>query len=159
MQKANPKSTVAPKVLHLNFGMITLCIPVFHRCMVHHVDGGDLIRCSWGCWERFPFLFFVCTAPGVQLWIGPTSICRLPEGVCSLPRQDRVKGTAHSGALAHSGRGEGGVPNAGQACGGRGQHDVTPAWGALWVLLGKLPLGYRTLAVADCTGSWEGRCG
>ena len=27
----------------------------------------------------------VHTAPGVQLWIGTTSVCRLPEGVCSCP--------------------------------------------------------------------------
>ena len=32
-----------------------------------------------------------------------------PEGVCSLLRQDGVKGAADLGALAHSGRGEGGV--------------------------------------------------
>ena len=36
-------------------------------------------------------------------------MCRSPEGVCSSLRQDGVKGAADSGALAHSGRGEGGV--------------------------------------------------
>ena len=57
--------------------------------------------------ERFPFLFSVCTAPGVQLWIGPVSACRSPESLCSSLRQDGVKGAADSGALAHSGRGGG----------------------------------------------------
>ena len=36
-------------------------------------------------------------------------MCRSPEGICSPPRQDGVKGTAASGALAHSGWGEGAV--------------------------------------------------
>ena len=43
--------------------------------------------------------------------------------------------------------GEGGVWNAGQACGGRGQSDVAAAWGAPYVLLGKLSLDHGTLAV------------
>ena len=59
--------------------------------------------------QKFPFLFFVRTAPGVQLWIWLRLWCRLPEGFCSLPRQDGVKGAADLGALDHSGRGEGGV--------------------------------------------------
>ena len=87
----------------------SLSIQVFQRCRVHQVDCGELIHCSQGCWERFPFLFFVRTAPGVQLWIGPASACRSPEGICSSLRQDGVKGAADSGALAHSGRREGGV--------------------------------------------------
>ena len=36
-------------------------------------------------------------------------MCRSPEGICSSLRQNRVKGAADSGALAHSGQGEGGV--------------------------------------------------
>ena len=120
---------------------------------VYQVDCGDLICCSWGCWERFTFLFFVCTAPGVQLWTGPASACRSPEGICSLLRQDGVKGAADSGALAHLGRGEGGVRNAGQACGSRDQSDIATAWGAPCVLPGKLSLDHGTLAVAGCTGS------
>ena len=36
-------------------------------------------------------------------------MCRSPEGVHSLLRQDGVKGAADSGALVHSGQGEGGV--------------------------------------------------
>ena len=46
-----------------------LSIQVFHRCRVHQVDCRDLIHCSGDCWVKFPFLFFVRTAPGVQLWI------------------------------------------------------------------------------------------
>ena len=40
---------------------------------------------------------------------GPASACRSSEGICSSLRQDGIKGTAASVALAHSGRGEGGV--------------------------------------------------
>ena len=47
--------------------------------------------------------------PGFSFGFGPASACRSPEGVCSPPRQNGVKGAAASGALAHSGRGEGGV--------------------------------------------------
>ena len=43
---------------------------------------------------------------------GPASACTSPEGVCSSLRQDTVKVAADSRALAHSGRGEGGVQNA-----------------------------------------------
>ena len=35
-------------------------------------------------------------------------MCRSPEGISSLLRQDGVKGKADWGALAHSGQGEGG---------------------------------------------------
>ena len=35
-------------------------------------------------------------------------MCRSPEGVCSSLTEDEVKGAAASGALAHSGGGEGG---------------------------------------------------
>ena len=135
-----------------------LSVQVFHRCRVHQVDCGYLIHCSWGCWEKFPFLFFAQLL-GFSFGFGPTSVCRLPEGVCSLLRQDKVKGAADSGALAHSGRGEGGVWSAGQACGGRGHHDVATAWDMLCVLPGKLSLDHRTLAVVGCTVSHEGRCG
>ena len=49
--------------------------------------------------------------------------------------------------------------NAGRACGSRGQHNIATAWGMPYVLPGKLSLHLRTLAVACCTGSQEGRCG
>ncbi len=50
----------------------------------------------------FPFSLFA-QLPGFSFGFGPTSACRLPEGICSLLKQDRVKGAADSGALAHSG--------------------------------------------------------
>ena len=68
-----------------------MSVQVFHRCRVHRVDCGHLIHGSRCCWERFPFLFFVHTAPGVQFGFGPASACRSPSGVCSLPRQQRLK--------------------------------------------------------------------
>ena len=52
----------------------SLSVQVFQRCRVPQVDCGHLIRCSSGCWERFPLLFPVRTAPGVQLWIW-TRLC------------------------------------------------------------------------------------
>ena len=58
--------------------------------------------------ETFPFLF-VHIAPGFSFGFGPASACRSPSGVCFSLRQEGVKGAAASGALAHSGRGEGGV--------------------------------------------------
>ena len=87
-------------------------------------------------------------------------MCRSPEGVCSSLTQDGVKGAADSGALAHSGRGEGGRGmDVGRACSGRGRRDVAPARGTPCVLPGKLSLDNGTLVVAGCTGSREGRCG
>ena len=56
-----------------------------------------------------PFSSLFAQLPGFSLGFGPASVCRLPEGVCSSLRQDGVKGAADSGALAHSGCGEGGV--------------------------------------------------
>ena len=47
--------------------------------------------------------------PGFSFGFGPAFACRSPEGVCSPLRQDGVKGGADSGALAHSGPGEGRV--------------------------------------------------
>ena len=41
-------------------------------------------------------------------------MCRSPEGVCSSLTQDGVKGAAALGALAHSGRREGGVRTRGE---------------------------------------------
>ena len=46
---------------------------------------------------------------GFSFGFGPASACRSPESICSLLREDGFKGAADSGALAHSGCGEGGV--------------------------------------------------
>ena len=57
----------------------------------------------------FPFSSLFAQLLGFSFGFGPASAFRLPEGSCSLPRQDGVKGAADSGALPHSVRGEGGV--------------------------------------------------
>ena len=57
----------------------------------------------------FPFSSLFAQLLGFSFGFGPASACRSPEGVCSPPRQNGVKGAAALGALAHSGRGEGGV--------------------------------------------------
>ena len=56
----------------------------------------------------FPFSSLFLQLLEFSFGFGPTFACRSPEGVCSLLGQDGVKGAADSGALAHSGRGEGG---------------------------------------------------
>ena len=104
-RRKGDKIYLAPKVHLLNLGWFVV-YSGNPQMQVHQVVCGALIRCFWGCWEKFLFLFFVCTAPGFQLWIWTPSACRSPEGVCSvcsLLRQDGVKGAA----AAHSGRGEG----------------------------------------------------
>ena len=97
-----------------------MSIQVFHRGRVHQVDCGDLIRCSRGCWERFPFSSLFAQLLGFSFGCGPASACRSPEGICSSLTQDGVKGAAASGALAHSGRGGGSGTDAERACGVRG---------------------------------------
>ena len=77
--------------------------------------------------RNFPFSSLFAQLLYFSFRFGPASACRSPVGVCSSLRQDRVKGAADSGPLAHSGRGEGGVRSAGQACCGRGWRDVAPA--------------------------------
>ena len=56
-----------------------------------------------------PFSSLFAHLLGFSFGFGPTSACRSPEGLCSLLREDGVKGAAASGALAHSGRWEGAV--------------------------------------------------
>ena len=119
----------------------SLSIQVFQRCRVHQVDCGDLICCSWGWWRDFPFSSLFAQLLGLSFGFGPTSVSRSPEGICSSLRQDGVKVAADLEALAHLGRGEGGVRNAGRACGGRGQRDVATSWGMPCALPGKLSLG------------------
>ena len=160
MQKANPKSTVAPKVHRLNFGMI--------RCLFgYSTDAGYIkliVEISSSAPEaagrNFPFSSLFAQLLGFSFGFGPVSAFRSPEGICSLPRQDRVKVAADSGALAHSGSGGRerygmwGKPVVAEASLTLQQPEV-----ALYVLPGKLSLDHRTLAVAGCTGSRHGRCG
>ena len=58
------------------------------------------------------------SSPGFSFGFGSASACRSPEGICSSLRQNGVKGAADSGALAHSGRGEGGVRMRGEPADG-----------------------------------------
>ena len=77
--------------------------------------------------EKFPFLFFVHTAPGVQLWFW------LCQNLKALPRPDRralkqqliralllTQAEEREGYSSHN-------SNAGRACSGRGWHDIAIA--------------------------------
>ena len=70
-----------------------------------------------------------------------------------------VKGAADSGALAHSGGGEGGARMCGEPAAAEASVTLHQPEGVPCVLPGKLSLDHGTLAVADCPGSREGRCG
>ena len=76
------------------FGVIR-CLFRYCKMQVHQVDCGDLICCSWCCWERFPFLFCVRTAPGVQLWCAwkVNSKLRISKIKRSDPGEELVIGT------------------------------------------------------------------
>ena len=92
----------------------SLSIQVFHRCR-HIKLILELYFTAPEAAERdFPFSSLFAQLPGFSFGFGPASACRSPEGVCSSLRQDGVKGAADSGALAHSGRGEGGVQMRGE---------------------------------------------
>ena len=98
----------------------------------------------------FPFSSLFPQLPGFSFGFGPTSACRSPEGVCSLLRQDGVKGAAASGALAHSGCGEGGLRSA-----GRGE----PAAAEAGVMLHQ-PEARSAFSRGSCpriTGPWQWR--
>ena len=75
----------------------------------------------------FPFSSLFAQLLEFSFGFGPAFVGRSPEGICSSLRQDGVKGAADSGALAHSGRREGGLRSAGRACVSRGRYDVAPA--------------------------------
>ena len=87
---------------------------------------------------------------GFSFGFGPASACRSLEGICSLPRQDGVKVEAGSGALAHSGSGQGGVWNAGEP--GAAEASLTLHQPEVHCVF-YLSLDHGTLAVAGCTGS------
>ena len=54
----------------------------------------------------FPFSSLFVQLLGFSFGFGPASACRSPEGICSSLKQDGVKGSAYSGALAHSAQGK-----------------------------------------------------
>ena len=72
----------------------SLSVQVFHRFRVHQIDCEDFILCSWGCMEKFPFLFLFAYLLGFRFGFGPASACSLTSGVCCSPRQEGVKGAA-----------------------------------------------------------------
>ena len=114
---------------------------------VHQV--GDIIKSAPEASGRdFPFSSLFAQLLGFSFGFVPAAACRSPDGICSSLRQDGTKAAADSEALAHSGRGEGGIWYVGQAHGGRGRHDVAPARGAPCILPGKLSLDHGNLAVA-----------
>ena len=99
----------APKVHFLNLGWFVV------YSSIPQMQGTS----SW-LWRFNPLLLrllgeislsLLCFAqlPGFSFGFGPASACRSPAGVYSLLTQDGVKEAAASGALAHSGWGEGAV--------------------------------------------------
>ena len=94
MQKANSKSTVAPKVHHLNFGMI---------CYLFKYSRGTgyiklIVEISSTSPEaavrNSPFSPFFAQLPGFSFGFDTASVCRSPEGISFQPRLDVVNGAA-----------------------------------------------------------------
>ena len=80
----------------------------------------------------------------------------------SVPHPDRtgLKKQLLRGLWVTQAGGGSGTEEAGRACGVRGVVTLQqPEACAPCVLPGKLSLDHRSLAVASCTGSLEGRCG
>lgn len=69
----------------------SLCIHIFHRFKVYQATYKGLICSACSCMEKFPFLLFCHTIPGVQLFFCPASTCWPPSGISSLPRQEGAK--------------------------------------------------------------------
>ena len=98
--------------------------------------------------RNFPFSSLFAQLLGFSFGFGPVCECRSPDGVCSSLRQDGVKGAADSGALAHSGRGEGGVRM-------RGEPEAAEAGVTL-----QQPEARRAFSRGSCpqiTGAWQWR--
>ena len=103
MQNINPKSTVAPEVHCLNFGMI--------RFLLRYATDAGYIKLILEIYSAapeaagrdFPFSSLFAQVLGLSFGFGPASAFRSPERVCSSLRQEGVKGAADSWALAHSG--------------------------------------------------------
>ena len=85
------------------------------RCLFRYSTDAGTSSCLWSfnllllrLLGEISLSLFV-QLPGFSFGFGPASACMSPEGICSPPRQNGVKGAAASGALAHSGAGEGRV--------------------------------------------------
>ena len=126
------------------------------RCLFRCSTDAGTSSCLWSfnplllrlLGEISPSLLCSHSSQGFSFGFGPASACRLPEGVCSPPRQNRVKGAAALGALAHSGRGEGGV-----------RRRAEPAVAEAGVML-QQPEARRAFSRGSCpwiTGPWQWR--
>ena len=61
---------------------------------VHQVACGVSSAAPVAAGRNFPFSSLFAQLLGFSFGFGPTSVCRLPSGVCSLPRQMGVKTAA-----------------------------------------------------------------
>ena len=77
--------------------------------------------------RNFPFSSLFIQLLGFSFGFGPASVCRLPEIVCSPTNSTGLKEHLIRGLWLTQAWGEGGVRNAGRACGGRGQRDIATA--------------------------------
>ena len=113
------------------FRVDSLSTQVFHRSRIHHVDCGDLMCCSSGCTEKFPFSSLFAQLLGFSFGLGSTSACRLPSGIYSHPDRMGLKQRLISWLWLTQARGREKYSsynwNVGQACSGRGQHDIATA--------------------------------
>ena len=94
MQKANPKSTVAPKVHHLNFGMICCLFRDSTDAVYINLIVEIQSAAPEAAGRNFPFSSLFTQLLGFSFGFGPASACRSPSGICSLPRVEGVKAAA-----------------------------------------------------------------
>ena len=91
MQKANPKSTVAPKVHRLSFGMIC-CLFRYSRDTGYIKLIVEIYSAAPEAAGRdFPFSLVFAQLLGFSFGFGSASACRSPEGVCSPPDRRSLK--------------------------------------------------------------------
>ena len=83
--ESKPYVYICSQSLLPQFWVDSWSIQVFHRCRVPLVDCVDLIHCSSGCVEKFPFPFFFRTAPGFSFGFYLSSVRRLSQA--SVPTQ------------------------------------------------------------------------
>ena len=133
LQTANPKSTVAPKVHRLNFGMIRCLFRYSRDAGYLKLIVGILSAAPEAAGRDFPFSSLLAQLLGFSFGFGPTSACGLPSGFCSHPdRMGLKQWLIRVLWLIHAGGGErrgysSYNGNAGRAFGGRGWRDVATA--------------------------------
>ena len=157
---ANPKSTVAPKVHRLSFGMIC--------CLFRYSKMQCTSSWLWGFNSLFLRLLgeislsLLCSHSSWGSALGLAPPLRVGHPLASFLHSDKrgFKQRLFRGLLFPQAVGREGYCshnwNAGWACSGRGWRDVATAWGMPCVLPGNLSLDHGPLAVAGCTGSWRG---